>query len=77
MQPSIYTVEIQETWIKKMKVLASSTSEALAKAKADFVDENNGKQPPYLAEDPAAYPRDIDIKLEWPAGNPVDPGEAP
>ncbi len=77
MPPSIYTIEILETWVKKVKVLANTTSEALAKAKADFIDENNGREPPYLAGDPAATPRDIDIKLEFPTGNPVDPGKAP
>lgn len=67
-----FTLEIQETWIKKIKVTAPTRGEAIAKAKADFVSQSLNSENQYIAQDPEAYCRDVDIKLEWPDGNPAD-----
>ena len=66
-----FTLEIEETWIKKIKVTAPTRGEAIAKVKADFVSQSLNSENQYIAQDPEAYCRDVDIKLEWPDGNPT------
>jgi hypothetical protein len=70
MAKSFFTVEILETWVKKVKVTAESRGDALAKAKADFISEKSNSDNHYIAHEPDAEFRDIDFKLEWPDGNP-------
>lgn len=66
----IFTVDIIETWVKKVKVIAEGRNEALAQAKADLITDKKDSPTSYLAQDPEAFVRDIDLKLEWPDGNP-------
>lgn len=68
----IFTIDITETWLKKVKVIAKDRTEAIAKARADFIISSD-KMPDYsLSRDPEAKIRDIDIKLEFPNGNPYE-----
>mgnify|MGYP001809797838 CR=1 FL=1 len=66
----IFTIEILETWVKKIKVIAEDRNSALAQAKADFITEKRDSSDPYIAHDPEASIKDINFQLEWPDGNP-------
>lgn len=66
----IFTVEILETWVKKVKVIAEDRSSALAQAKADFINDKKNSDDPYIAHDPEASVKEINVQLEWPDGNP-------
>lgn len=68
----IFTIDITETWLKKVKVIAKDRTEAIAKARADFIITSEKEQEYSLSRDPEAKIRDIDIKLEFPNGNPYE-----
>lgn len=68
----IFTIDITETWLKKVKVIAKDRTEAIAKARADFIITSEKEQDYSLSRDPEAKIRDIDIKLEFPNGNPCE-----
>lgn len=69
----IFTVEILETWVKKVKIVAGSRGEALAKAKADYIEGIETDDGKIIANDPEATYRSVDFQLEWPDGNPKEP----
>ncbi len=70
----IFTIDITETWLKKVKVIASDTGEAMAKAKAEFI-RHCQENPEYrVSLDSEAEVRDVDFKLQFPTGNPVKIG---
>ena len=68
----IFTIDITETWIKKVKIIAKDRTEAIAKARADFISMSQKNTEYSLSRDPEAKIRDIDIKLEFPNGNPYE-----
>lgn len=68
----IFTIDITETWLKKVKVIAKDRTEAIAKARADFISMSQKNTEYSLSRDPEAKIRDIDIKLEFPNGNPCE-----
>jgi hypothetical protein len=72
MKKTVFTVEILETWVKKVKIVAGSRGEALAKAKADYVDEKQTADEKFIAQDPDSECRSVDFQLEWPEGNPKE-----
>lgn len=66
-----FTVDILETWIKKVKVEAETRNDALAKAKADYMEEC-GDIPEGIAFEEGAERDNVDFRLEWPDGNPKE-----
>lgn len=70
MPDQIFTVEIHETWVKKIKVSAYTRVEAIAKAKAQYISDNIKAGGTSLANDPDAVCRETNFQLEFPDGNP-------
>lgn len=70
MQEQTFNVEIHETWKKTVKVKAETRPAAIAKAKADYIEEYHGADCEGIAYDKDAVKFNVDAKLEWPDGNP-------
>lgn len=65
-----FTIEILETWVKKMKITARTRGEAKAKAIAAYHEEFHSAPTEGIAFSPEAVKRDVVAELEWPDGNP-------
>ena len=70
MSEQIFSVEIIETWVKKAKVIAENRTQAIAKVKAELAAGSRGECKLPTWSDDQTFLREVDVKLEWPDGNP-------
>lgn len=65
-----FTIELLETWVKKVKVTARTRSEAKMIALAHYHEEFQSAPADGIAFATDAEKRDVVAELEWPDGNP-------